>query len=96
MISIGKSPKDVQLELAERFKKQRLLKNMTQNFLSEKSGVPKPTIKKFEMSGEISLKSFIAISHALERLDEIEYLMNVDEPKTLEEVKNIKRQRGRI
>lgn len=94
MISIGKSPKTLREELGGRTKKQRLIHNLSRESLSEKSGVPVPTIRKFENTGEISLKSFIALLQSLDRIDEIENLMLIKEPQNLSELKNRKRQRG--
>lgn len=96
MISIGKTPEDLRIELAERFKKQRLLQNLSREGLFERSGVPVASIRKFEDTGEISLKSFIALSFSLGKLDEVEQLMKISEPTSLEELKNKKRMRGRV
>lgn len=95
MISIGKSPEEMRLELGERFKRQRLVYNLSRQALSEKSGVPTPTIRKFEATGEISMKSFITLSFTLDKIEEIENLMKINEPTSIEELKNKNRMRGR-
>jgi len=52
----------------------RLARNMTQQVLAEKSGVPLSTLKRFEQSGEVSLAALLAIAGALDALDAFENL----------------------
>lgn len=97
MIPINiQSNHDIQLEVGQRFKKQRLLLNFSRNALSERSGVPYETIKKFESTGEISLKSLISLANALDRINEIKKIMAEVEPQTVHQIKNLKRKRGRV
>lgn len=95
MIAIGKTPKQIREEIGNRFKKERLVNNYSRETLSEKSGVPVSTIRKFEDTGEISLKSLISITHSLNRIEEIENFMLSKPPQTLNDLKNKKRLRGR-
>ena len=51
-------------ELGERSKERRLSLNLTRNGLGSRSGVSVSVIRQFELSGKISLESFIkAESH---------------------------------
>jgi len=59
------SPEDTLKEIARTIKEQRLIANMTQAELSERSNVPLPTLRKFEATGKISLESFIKIAFVL-------------------------------
>jgi transcriptional regulator with XRE-family HTH domain len=47
--------------LAENIREKRLSMELTQQGLSERSGVPLPTLRKFEQKGLISLASFLKI-----------------------------------
>ncbi len=44
---------------------------LTQAGLAERSGVPLPTLRKFEQQGSISLQSFLKLQWALGGLDDI-------------------------
>lgn len=65
--------------LKVRYKQKRLEFNLTQEGLAKKSGVSLGSLKRFEASGEISLKSLLKISFILECLDEFKFLAT---PKT--------------
>ncbi|MGR3631966.1 MAG: helix-turn-helix domain-containing protein [Limimaricola soesokkakensis] len=52
-------------DLAATARARRLGLNMTQEALSEASGVPLSTLKKFERSGQVSLISFLVLCDAL-------------------------------
>ncbi len=66
-----KAPKDIRLEMAERMKKVRLSQNMTQKELSEKSGIPLPTLRRFEATGEVSLKALVNFALALRKAGDL-------------------------
>jgi len=77
--SIKKTPSQVQLELAERFKKLRKDKKLSQSELADKSGVSLGSIKRFEYTGQISLESLLKLAHLFDRLDDFEEVFLVDE-----------------
>ena len=77
--SINKTPSQVQLELAERFKKLRKDKKLSQFELADKSGVSLGSIKRFEYTGQISLESLLKLAHLFDRLDDFEEVFVVDE-----------------
>lgn len=95
MISIGLSSEEVRLELGQQYKKYRLLKNWTRETLAERSGVPEPTLKKFEATGKISVESLLALSEALGFLENFKTIVPIEsllvEPDAF---KNRKRERG--
>lgn len=71
MLSINiQTPSSVMQELKERFKHNRLSFGLTQEGLSSRSGVSLGSIKRFESSGEISLKSLLKLALVLECLDD--------------------------
>ena len=92
-----KSPKEIAQEIAKRVKTMRLKQNLTQQGLSERSGVSLGSLKRFENTGEISLKSLIHIAVSLGDSNSFEQLF-VDDISTgsLFNIKEDKpRQRGR-
>lgn len=62
---LNKTPNDIGKLIASRVKKIRKRKKITQEELSERSGVSYGSIKRFERTGEISFISLIKISKAL-------------------------------
>ncbi|MEM8628665.1 MAG: helix-turn-helix transcriptional regulator [Chlamydiota bacterium] len=65
-------------EIAKKAQKKRLRLNISQQTLSEKSGVSYGTLKNFEQKGQISLESLLKIALALGEMDPFEHLF----PKT--------------
>ncbi len=74
MSFILKSQQEVMQEIAERAKFKRLEQNLTQEGLALRSGVSLGSIKRFERTGEISLKSLIDIALALGCLEDFDAL----------------------
>lgn len=92
------SPEETTLAIAARLKSRRLAQQLTQQGLADRSGVALGTLKKFERSGQISLKSFVRLAIALQDEGALENLMRKEKFATLDEVLQVdkKRQRGRI
>ena len=94
-------PSDIQLQLAGKFKNLRLFRELKRETLAQQSGVPHASIKRFERTGEISLKSLLKLAHVLECLDQFESLfklpiaMSLDEIEKRENRNEFKRKRGR-
>jgi len=65
---------EVQAEIAARFKAHRLQQNLTQGELSERSGVPLGSLKRFEQTGLIALEALLRLAQALQLLGEFEQL----------------------
>lgn len=77
------TPHDVQMELAKRARERRLLLNITQAELAKRSGVPLASVRRFETSGGISLRSFLALALVLEELREVAELFQPPPPMSL-------------
>lgn len=60
MVSLVTSSK-AQRKLAENVRLRRLGMDLTQEGLAVRSGVPLPTLRKFEQKGAISLESFLKL-----------------------------------
>ena len=65
------TPCKAQKKLAEHARARRLQMELTQAGLAERSGVPLPTLRKFEQKGSISLESFLKIQMVLGGLEDI-------------------------
>ncbi|MFT4806758.1 MAG: transcriptional regulator with XRE-family HTH domain [Paraglaciecola sp.] len=81
------SPFDVQLELSQFVKEIRKNKGFSVKSFSKKTGVPDSTIRKFEKTGEISLRQFLMIYGDIGKLADIQQLTKKsDVPNSLDEV----------
>jgi transcriptional regulator with XRE-family HTH domain len=81
------SPFDLQLELGQFVKNTRKLKGYSVQVFSEKTGVPNSTIRKFESTGEISLRQFLMLYAEIGKLTELQQLtQKTESPKSLDEV----------
>lgn len=70
MISLVTTEK-AKMIIAENTRACRLQMELTQEGLAKRSGVPLPTLRKFEQKGVISLESFLKIQMVLDGLDDI-------------------------
>lgn len=73
---IDKTPDSLMSGIAKRVKQRRLEKGWTQNMLATKAGVSFASYRRFESSGEISLRSLVMLAFALEMTDEFENLFS--------------------
>lgn len=81
---------DVQEDLADYVQRRRKGLKWSRGALAERSTVPAPTIKKFETTGQISLRQFLLLWQCIDDLQRIQNLTLDSEqksmPRTLEEV----------
>ncbi|MEI3518161.1 MAG: helix-turn-helix transcriptional regulator [Clostridia bacterium] len=63
---------EVSIKIAEKAKAKRKYMKLTQQQLSDKSGVSLGSLKRFERTGEISLSSLLKIALVLDSLKELE------------------------
>lgn len=75
-------------EISDRMKLRRKEMHLSQQQLSEKSGVSFGSIKRFETMGEISLKSLIKIAIALECDKDFDALFSKKKYTSIQEVIN--------
>jgi transcriptional regulator with XRE-family HTH domain len=91
-----KTVSDFLKDISEKVKQLRLSQNLTQKALAEKSGVSLGSLKRFETSGEISLKSLIKIAYVLESAQYFDLLFQLpQEFQSLDQVKSLLRHRKR-
>lgn len=81
-----KTPQDLQILIAERVTEIRKRRDISQQKLSQESGLSLEDVEKFEQSGEITLLSLIKIATALDIRDELEHLYENVPPLSIEEV----------
>ena len=85
------TPADVAMQIAARVKARRLELNLTQEGLATRAGVKFATYRRFEQTGEISLKGLLQIGFALNTLSEFDALFAQKQYQTLDDVLNEKR-----
>jgi transcriptional regulator with XRE-family HTH domain len=74
-----KTAQELMHELGEKSKERRLSLNLTRDGLGSRSGVSISVIRQFEMTGKISLESFLKIAIALGVGGEFEQLFKGSE-----------------
>ncbi len=93
------SAADIMAIIAQNLRRRRLERGLSRGALAQMSGVPAPTIAKFEQRHTISMTSFVAIAKALGYSKDIKALLSEPIYSTLEELetinKNKDRKRGR-
>ncbi len=79
---------DVQQQLALAVRTKRKQIKLSRNALAEKSTVPASTIKKFETTGQISLRQFILLWQCVDSLESLLMLSkeNPYQPSSIDEV----------
>jgi len=81
------SPFDLQQDLCHFVKATRQAKGYSVEAFSEKTGVPNSTIRKFEKTGEVSLRQFLMMYAALGKLSDLQQLTKkIDLPSSIDEV----------
>ncbi len=78
---------EVEKLLAERIKTLRLLAGYKRPTLAKRSGVTEASLKRFETTGQVSLKNLLRLAQALGRLEEFPDLFVPPEATTMAELK---------
>jgi transcriptional regulator with XRE-family HTH domain len=73
-----KNPFDILKDLAEKHKVLRKQVRLSQSELAKRSGVSLGSIKRFELTGQISLESLLKTVHILNRISDFELILNSD------------------
>ena len=84
------TPKEINRGIAKRVRSIRKRRKISQELLSEKSGVSLGSVKRFEQSGEISLLSLTKIAIALQMEDEMKTLFAEVPFLSIEEISHAK------
>lgn len=89
------TPQELLTILADNLRKRRLEKGLSREALTELSGVPSPTIAKFEQKHTISLASYVALAKALGYSKAIKELLSEPLYTTMEELERIHKNKNR-
>lgn len=92
------NPGEVAMRIAARVKARRLELDLTQEGLALRAGIKFATYRRFEQTGEISLKGLLQIGFALNALSEFDALFAQRQYQSLDDVLNeqsVTRKRGR-
>lgn len=92
------NPNDMAHKIATNVKLRRLELNLTQDGLATRAGIKFATYRRFEQTGEISLKGLLRIGFALNALADFDALFARKQYQTLDEVlneKSVTRKRGK-
>ena len=81
--------------LASQLKARRLERGLSREALSMMSGVPVPTITKFEQQAVLSLKQYVALCKALGNKQQIKSVMQDPIYHTMEELETIQKNKQR-
>jgi transcriptional regulator with XRE-family HTH domain len=76
---IEKKPFDILKELAEKHRVLRKQAALSQSELAKRSGVSLGSLKRFELTGQISLESLLKLAHILNRIGDFELILNTDD-----------------
>lgn len=84
--------------ISQHVKERRLEKNLTQMTLASRAGLTLASYRRFETTGEISLRSLVLIAFALEMASEFETLFSTPTYQSIDQLlkleHNSKRKRG--
>ena len=92
------NPSEVALRIATRVKARRLELDLTQEGMAARASLKFATYRRFEQTGEISLKGLLQIGFALNALSEFDTLFAQKQYQTLDDVlneQNVTRKRGK-
>ena len=91
----NKTPEHLAMALAENCRKRRLDRGMSRRSLSEATGIPEPTLERFETKGKISLEAFLRLVVEFDWFDEMSTIMGKSKFTTGEELETINKNQGR-
>lgn len=89
------TPDELLAILADNLQKRRLEKGLSREALAELSGVPIPTIDKFEQKHTTSLSSYVTLAKALGYSKSIKELLSEPIYNTMEELETINKNKNR-
>jgi len=93
------TPEEISQGLAKRLKSLRLQKRWKRSTLAMRSNVTEASLKRFEQTGKVSMENFLKLIFALDRLDEMQALLQpavANSIKELEQIEQKKPRRGTI
>lgn len=96
MIPVNILPPEIILRrLGSRARERRLEENLSRKTLAAKAGLSEATIKHFELKGRIGVESLLALAIALGCADDFDELFKPPPVRSITDVRQRKRERGR-
>ena len=100
ILAVGMSnPNGIARQIAARVRERRLELDLTQEGMAARSGVKFATYRRFEQTGEISLKGLLQIGFALNVLSDFDALFSHRQYQSLNDVLNeqnvVRKKRGK-
>lgn len=92
------TPNEIAKQIAAKVKARRLELNLTQEGIAARAGIKFATYRRFEQTGEISLKGLLQIGFALNALSDFDALFAQRQYQSLDNVlneQNVTRKRGK-
>ncbi len=92
------TPNEIAKQIAAKVKARRLELNLTQEGIAARAGIKFATYRRFEQTGEISLKGLLQIGFALNALSDFDALFAQRQYQSLDDVlneQNVTRKRGK-
>ncbi len=80
------TPEEVALTLAKRMQQLRLLRVWKQSSLARRAGISLASLRRFEQTGQISLKGLLRLSFVLGRLSDFDTLLEPPPASSIEEL----------
>ena len=91
----SRNPSTLMMRIADNCKARRLDKGYSRRTLSEITGIPAPTIERFETTGKISFESFCKIVIEFDYFDEMRSILSRTKYSTSEELEKINKNKNR-
>ena len=92
----ARQPERLMEMMAKNCKDRRLERGYSRRTLAERTGVPAPTIERFEKTGKISLESSCAIAVEFDYFQEMSEILSKPKYTTGSELETINRNKNRI
>ena len=86
---------ELMTQMAQRLQSRRLEKGLSRQTLADLSGVPAPTIARFEQHHAISMRQYLDLAIALGYAEPLKELMREPIYKTMEELETIRQNQNR-
>lgn len=88
-----RTPTDVASDLASRVRALRLARNWKRDTLAARAGVSAASLKRFERTGKVSLEALLKLCDALERLDELDRILQPAAVRSMKELEQLAEER---
>lgn len=93
---IGASPDDILREIGRRVRARRLELNLTQKAFAKRAGVGYDAYRRFENSGEITLRNLVLSAIVLNDIEDLRQLFTRENYENLDQLLKIERDKKRL